>query len=121
MTGTFHIHKTNVYRKVFELEENCKEKIISEDYWDFIIPLYRDEELKELNPENACIQEMDFGYKKCICKTEGFCFHYRLENIGTIRSQNVIHFWYAAVRCAGYYIAELSDTSADGDGIMIGF
>ena len=47
----------------FDLEENCKEKIISEDYWDFIIPLYRDEELKEVNPENACIQEMDFGYK----------------------------------------------------------
>ena len=45
------------------MEENCKEKIISEDYWDFIIPLYRDEELKEVNPENACIQEMDFGYK----------------------------------------------------------
>lgn len=45
------------------MEENCKEKIISEDYWDFIIPLYRDEELKEVNPENVCIQEMDFGYK----------------------------------------------------------
>ena len=70
----------------FDLEENCKEKIISEDYWDFIIPLYRDEELKEVNPENACIQEMDFGYKSV-------CFHYRSENIGTVRSQNVIHFW----------------------------
>mgnify|MGYP000727433664 CR=1 FL=1 len=45
------------------MEDRCKEKILSEDYWDFIIPLYRDEELKEVNPENACIQEMDFGYK----------------------------------------------------------
>ena len=58
------IYINQMYMKgFFDLEENCKEKIISEDYWDFIIPLYRDEELKEVNPENACIQEMDFGYK----------------------------------------------------------
>ena len=58
------IYIKQMYMKgFFDLEENCKEKIISEDYWDFIIPLYRDEELKEVNPENACIQEMDFGYK----------------------------------------------------------
>ena len=80
------IYIKQMYMKgFFDLEENCKEKIISEDYWDFIIPLYRDEELKEVNPENVCIQEMDFGYK--------FCFHYRSENIGTVRSQNVMHFW----------------------------
>ena len=85
------IYIKQMYMKgFFDLEENCKEKIISEDYWDFIIPLYRDEELKEVNPENACIQEMDFGYKSV---SEGFCFHYRSENIGTVRSQNVIHFW----------------------------
>ena len=60
------IYIKQMYMKgFFDLEENCKEKIISEDYWDFIIPLYRDEELKEVNP----------------------------ENIGTVRSQNVIHFW----------------------------
>ena len=58
------IYIKQMYMKgFFDLEENCKEKIISEDYWDFIIPLYRDEELKEVNPENVCIQEMDFGYK----------------------------------------------------------
>ena len=46
------IYIKQMYMKgFFDLEENCKEKIISEDYWDFIIPLYRDEELKEVNPE----------------------------------------------------------------------
>ena len=43
------IYIKQMYMKgFFDLEENCKEKIISEDYWDFI---------------------------------------------GTVRSQNVIHFW----------------------------
>ena len=37
------IYIKQMYMKgFFDLEENCKEKIISEDYWDFIIPLYRD-------------------------------------------------------------------------------
>ena len=34
------IYIKQMYMKgFFDLEENCKEKIISEDYWDFIIPL----------------------------------------------------------------------------------
>lgn len=45
------------------METICKEKILSEDYWDFIIPLYRDKELEEVDPERICIQELDFGYK----------------------------------------------------------
>ena len=58
MTGNLHIHKTNVYERFFDLEENCKEKIISEDYWDFIIPLYRDEELKEVE-SGKCVYSGD--------------------------------------------------------------
>ena len=45
------------------MENRCKEKILSEDYWDFIIPLYREDELKAVDPERICIQELDFGYK----------------------------------------------------------
>ena len=45
------------------MSERCREKILSEDYWDFIIPLYRDEELRTVDPEYLCIQQMDFGYK----------------------------------------------------------
>ena len=45
------------------MSEQCKEKILSEDYWDFIIPLYRDEELEAVDPGYVCIQQMDFGYK----------------------------------------------------------
>ena len=42
---------------------SCNEKIMSQEFWDFIIPLYRDEELEAVLPERICIQEMDFGYK----------------------------------------------------------
>ena len=59
----FHIHKTNVYERLFSLEDRCKEKILSEDYWDFIISPYREDELEGVDPENMCIQELDFGYK----------------------------------------------------------
>ena len=45
------------------MENECREKILSEGYWDFIIPLYRDEELTEVDSEKICIQELDFGYK----------------------------------------------------------
>lgn len=45
------------------MEERCKDKILSEDYWDFIIPLYRDEELADVDPDRICVQELDFGYK----------------------------------------------------------
>ena len=41
------IYIKQMYMKgFFDLEENCKEKIISEDYWDLIIQLYRDQEVK---------------------------------------------------------------------------
>ena len=67
-TKSFIYIKQMYMKGFFDLEENCKEKIISEDYWDFIIPLYRDEELKEVNPEKAreaCEKViLEFGQRK---------------------------------------------------------
>ena len=45
------------------MEDRCKEKILSEDYWDFIISPYREGELEGVDTEKMCIQELDFGYK----------------------------------------------------------
>ena len=45
------------------MEDRCKEKILSEDYWDFIISPYREDELEGVDTEKMCIQELDFGYK----------------------------------------------------------
>lgn len=60
---SFIYMKQMYMRGFFLLENRCKEKILSEDYWDFIIPLYREDELKAVDPERICIQELDFGYK----------------------------------------------------------
>lgn len=44
-------------------DENCREKILSEDYVDLIIPDYR-RELDVVLPENQmCFQELGFGYR----------------------------------------------------------
>lgn len=104
------------------MEENCKEKIISEDYWDFIIPLYRDEELKEVNPENVCIQEMDFGYKSVSVDRR------------ILLPLSFREYWYSTIpKC--YTLLDMQPLDAAGiitlqnyptlqlmgDGIMIGF
>ena len=91
--------------------------IISEDYWDFIIPLYRDEELKEVNPENACIQEMDFGYKSVsVDRRILLPLSFREYWYSTIPKM-LYTSGYAAVRCSrNYYAAELSDAAAYGRG-----
>lgn len=104
------------------MEENCKEKIISEDYWDFIIPLYRDEELKEVNPENVCIQDMDFGYKSVSVDRR------------ILLPLSFREYWYSTIpKC--YALLDMQPLDAAGiitlqnyptlqlmgDGIMIGF
>lgn len=117
------IYIKKMYMKgFFDLEENCKEKIISEDYWDFIIPLYRDEELKEVNPENVCIQEMDFGYKSVSVDRR------------ILLPLSFREYWYSTIpKC--YALLDMQPLDAAGiitlqnyptlqlmgDGIMIGF
>lgn len=44
-------------------EQTCRDKILSQEFWDFLVPLYREEELEGISPERYCIQAMDFGYK----------------------------------------------------------
>lgn len=44
-------------------EQTCRDKILSQEFWDFLVPLYREEELEGISPERYCIQAMDFGYQ----------------------------------------------------------
>lgn len=121
-TKSFIYIKQMYMKGFFDLEENCKEKIISEDYWDFIIPLYRDEELKEVNPENVCIQEMDFGYKSVSVDRR------------ILLPLSFREYWYSTIpKC--YALLDMQPLDAAGiitlqnyptlqlmgDGIMIGF
>ena len=41
----------------------CREKILSEDYWDFLLPDYREDPVGPFQERDGCVQEGDFGYR----------------------------------------------------------
>ena len=43
--------------------ETCRQMILSEDYIDFISPIYRKITSEEAERGNACIQNMDYGFQ----------------------------------------------------------
>ena len=43
--------------------EECRERILSQDYRDFLVPFYRGEETLNVQTEDACVQNADFGYR----------------------------------------------------------
>jgi len=51
------------YMKEFQASQiSCKEKISSEDYWDFIFPPNRSQEVLGVDSGDMCMQEMDFDF-----------------------------------------------------------
>lgn len=42
---------------------DCRAKILSQDYWDFLIPGYREDVEVRLPEEKTCVQEGDFGLR----------------------------------------------------------
>lgn len=51
------------YMKKFQASQiSCKEKISSEDYWDFIFPPNRSQEVLGVDSGDMCMQEMDFDF-----------------------------------------------------------
>lgn len=43
--------------------EECRERILSQDYRDFLVPFYRGEETLNVQTEDTCVQNVDFGYR----------------------------------------------------------
>ena len=43
--------------------ESCRQKILSEDYLDFIIPDYQEEMEVVLPQSQICVQDLGFGYR----------------------------------------------------------
>ena len=83
------------------MEDRCKEKILSEDYWDFIISPYREDELEGVDTEKMCIQELDFGYKSVSLDSR------------MLLPLSLRQYWYGAIpKC----YTELSDAAAYGRG-----
>lgn len=48
---------------VFMDRETCRQMILSEDYMDFISPIYRAISIGETGEGKVCIQNMDFGFQ----------------------------------------------------------
>ena len=104
------------------MEDRCKEKILSEDYWDFIISPYREDELEGVDTEKMCIQELDFGYKSVSLDSR------------MLLPLSLRQYWYGAIpKCytlldmqpldaAGIFTLQNYPTlQLMGEGIMIGF
>jgi len=103
-------------------DENCREKILSEDYIDLIIPDYRSR-LDVIVPENdACIQDLGFGYR---------AIHIEKELVGEIQFEkvgyNAVPNCYALLDTGAMNETGISalqnypTLQLQGDGIMIGF
>lgn len=43
--------------------EECRERILSEDYLDFISPVYRAVTSQEIEGKDVCVLDMDFGFR----------------------------------------------------------
>ncbi|MEE1085668.1 MAG: S8 family peptidase [Schaedlerella sp.] len=102
--------------------EICKERILSEDYRDFIVDDLRTAFLSRINLENLCLQEADFDYR---------CVYLSAAQVGTITLEkylyNSIPKCYApltmdALEEAGILsIQNYPTLQLKGDGILIGF
>ncbi len=51
------------YTRIFMSEEVCRNKILSQDFYDFIIPSYRGSTEIVLSDSQACIVDAGFGYR----------------------------------------------------------
>lgn len=102
--------------------ELCREKILSEDYWDFIVPVYREMDILNVPQDRSCIQEMDFGYYAIYADKE-------ILDPMTLRD-----YWYnsipncyelldmAALNAAGISIVQnYPNLQLQGEDVMIGF
>lgn len=102
--------------------ELCREKILSEDYMDFIVPVFREVDILNAPQDHSCKQEMDFGYYAVYADKE------ILEPL-TLRD-----YWYnsipncyelldmAALNAAGISsVQNYPNLQLQGENVMIGF
>lgn len=102
--------------------ENCREKILSQDYYDFIIPDYRQNIEVVFSESQACIQDLGFGYRTIHIDRQ-FTSEVTIEESG----YNGIPNCYALLDTGAMNEAGISalqnypSLQLQGAGIMIGF
>lgn len=66
----------------------CKQRILSEDYRDFIISSTRRLNIGDIPPEQLCEQEADFGFR-CVYLPKVIAEPINLDRFSILQSQNV--------------------------------
>lgn len=103
-------------------DQSCREKIMSQEYWDFLIPNYRENQIGGLEVGEYCFQEGDHGYRVLYLKAEGrgslSFYEYGYHSIPNCYAPLDMD----AVNTAGISAVQNFPTLLTmGEGIMIGF
>ena len=103
-------------------DQSCREKIMSQEYWDFLIPNYRENQIGGLEAGEYCFQEGDHGYRVLYLKAEGrgslSFYEYGYHSIPNCYAPLDMD----AVNTAGISAVQNFPTLMTmGEGIMIGF
>ncbi len=104
------------------MPENCREKILSQDYWDFIIPDYR-KNLDIVFPESQmCIQQLGFGYR-AVYVDKRFVGDLTIERYGynTIPNCYALQDMFTLNEAGISAVQNYPNLQLQGNGIMIGF
>lgn len=102
--------------------EECRKRILSEDYYDFISPIYRAVKPSEIGGADVCVQEMDFGFRAVYANREGMAplslRSYRYNSIPNCFELMDME----AMDAAGISVVQTYPTlNLQGNGIMVGF
>ncbi len=103
-------------------EQGCREKIMSQEFWDFLIPNYRENRIGPLDENSYCLQEGDFGYQVLYIGREGrrplSFYEYGYYSIPSCYTPLDMD----AVNAAGISaVQNFPALQVMGEGVMIGF
>nr|WP_296262791.1 S8 family peptidase [uncultured Merdimonas sp.] len=103
-------------------EQGCREKIMSQEFWDFLIPNYRENRIGPLDENSYCLQEGDFGYQVLYIGREGRSplsfYEYGYYSIPSCYTPLDMD----AVNAAGISaVQNFPALQVMGEGVMIGF
>lgn len=101
--------------------EECRERILSEDYLDFISPVYRAVTSQEIEGKDVCVLDMDFGFR-AVYADKGILKPLSLENFHYNSIPNCYELMdLEAMDDAGIRVVQTYPTlQLLGGGIMIG-
>ena len=108
-------------RCFFMDREECRERILSEDYLDFISPVYRAVTSQEIEGKDVCVLDMDFGFR-AVYADKGILKPLSLENFHYNSIPNCYELMdLEAMDDAGIRVVQTYPTlQLLGGGIMIG-